>query len=136
MQTILVVDDEPEICEELKEFLENKGFRALTATDGRKALELFAARPVDLVITDVIMPHKEGVETIFELRRQAPGVKIIAISGGGRARHGGFLKVAKRAGADQVLAKPLNLSALYEAILELLPSDNSNKSDPGTGKPR
>lgn len=136
MQTILIVDDEPEICEELKEFVEGKGFRALTASDGRMALEMFAAQPVDLVVMDVIMPHKEGIETILELRKRAPGVKIIAISGGGRARHGGFLMVAKRAGAHQVFAKPLKLRALYKAILELLPSDSTGKSDPGTGKPQ
>ncbi|MCH8237326.1 MAG: response regulator [Proteobacteria bacterium] len=72
--------------------------------------------PFDLVITDIIMPEKEGVETIVELKQLHPSLKIIAISGGGRTRNMDFLKLAKQFGADSILAKPFSEDELMEHV--------------------
>lgn len=126
MQTILIIDDDPQACEELAEYLENEGYQTLTAADGQVGLVLFRVRPVGLVITDMIMPKKEGIETILELRREKPNVKIIAISGGGRTRNMTYLDLAKRMGADRVLPKPVDLNTLGQTIRDILPDDDHN----------
>jgi YesN/AraC family two-component response regulator len=73
-----------------------------------------------VVVTDIVMPNKEGLETIVELRRNMPGVKIIAISGGGRIAPTDYLSIAKRLGADRVFAKPVERRALLDAVSELV----------------
>ena len=84
MANIYVFDDEPSILLMIKKMLEKAGHSVDIALNGREGMELFKKSMPDLLITDIIMPEKEGLETIFELRSKYPKLKIIAISGGGR----------------------------------------------------
>lgn len=107
MAKILVMDDEPFILLMIKKMLEKEGHEVDLALNGNDGLELFEKFRPDLVITDIIMPQKEGLEIILELRQKHPGLKIIAISGGGRVGPDGYLPGAKLFGADMVFQKPL-----------------------------
>lgn len=107
MAKILVMDDEPFILLMIKKMLEKEGHEVDLALNGNDGLELFEKFKPDLVITDIIMPQKEGLEIILELRKKYPDLKIIAISGGGRVGPDGYLPGAKLFGADMVFQKPL-----------------------------
>jgi CheY-like chemotaxis protein len=120
MQRILVIDDEPQLRAVLKRFLEIEGYEVEVAADGREALRIYAGKPADLVITDLIMPEKEGIETIRELKDSYPGIKIIAMSGGGRLGPETYLTLARKLGAQRTLSKPFELKALGDAVRELL----------------
>ena len=99
--------------------LERKGYAVKTATNGKEAVLLQRKKPFDIVITDIVMPEKEGLETITELRHGYPRLKIIAISGGGRHRPEGYLELASQLGADRVLAKPFGSWEILSAVREL-----------------
>lgn len=120
MAKILVIDDESQVRSMLRVLLEDKGYNVVEAPDGKVGLKLYRDEPIDLVITDIIMPEKEGLETIIELRRFSPKVKIIAISGGGRLGFKDCLDIAQKFGAHRVFSKPLNNNELVDAIAELL----------------
>ena len=120
MPRILILDDEPLVVQMLKRFLDRNGYEVGFAPDGIAGLALQRAVPADLVLTDILMPGKEGFETIRELRKLSPGVKIIAMSGGGRNQPDNYLSFAMTFGADRAFAKPLDLAALLNAISELL----------------
>src|SRR5919108_2919694 len=96
---ILIIDDDDQIRRMLCQALEQAGYEAVEARDGQEGLEHYRAAPTDLIITDILMPGKEGLETIMELRREVPGVKIIAISGGGQTGNMTFLEIARYLGA-------------------------------------
>ncbi len=101
--------------------LEKQGHALFEAADGAEALRILAERPADLVITDLLMPETDGIETIMELRRLYPGTKIIAISGGGEYQTGaGFLRAAESLGADRTLTKPFRFQQLLPAVEALL----------------
>jgi DNA-binding response OmpR family regulator len=119
MIRILVVDDDFQMREMLGVILERKGYDVKTAPDGKAAMQLQSKKPFDIVITDIIMPEKEGLETISDLRRGYPQLKIIAISGGGRHRPEGYLELARQLGADRVLAKPFGSWEILGAVREL-----------------
>jgi len=119
MVRILVVDDDFQMREMLGVILERKGYDVKTASDGKSALQLQSSKPFDIVITDIIMPEKEGLETISELRRDYPRVKIIAISGGGRYQAESYLELATQIGADRVLVKPFGSWEILGAVREL-----------------
>lgn len=113
-RTILVVDDEDGIRNLLQELLESAGHHAVVAADGREALKVLAQdEVVDLVITDLVMPNQDGVETVQEIRRRYPRTKIIAMSG---AFGGQFLRTAELLGASATLAKPISAAGLIEAV--------------------
>lgn len=122
MAGILLVDDDEQFRSMLGESLRLAGYEVAEAHDGREGIELYRDHPGYLIITDLIMPEQEGLETIQELRRIYPKAKIIAISGGGR--HGSFdyLKMAKTLGARQVLAKPFSRQEILEAITQVMAS--------------
>ena len=89
----------------------------------------------DVVITDIIMPEQEGIDTIIQIRRERPGIKIIAISGGGRIRNIDFLEMAQSLGADEVLAKPFEADELLSSLIRLgIPPAFDTVSQP-TGSP-
>jgi len=113
---ILVVDDDPMLRRTLHAILEKAGHTVVEAEDGKQALALFAANKPDLVLTDIIMPNRDGIETLGELRRQDPRLPIIAMSGGGRTGGELFLKLANGLGATRTLAKPIRQSDLIEAV--------------------
>jgi len=120
MAKILVLDDEPSILLMIKKMLEKAGYEVSVALNGKEGMKLFEKDRHDLVITDIIMPEKEGLETIFELRRLYPQLKIIAISGGGRISPDGYLPGAKLLGADMVFPKPLVQKDFLNAVATLL----------------
>ncbi len=122
MSAILVIDDQKGIRDILRKVLIEEGHEVAEAGDGAAALALFRARPFDLVITDIIMPEKEGIETIATMKHEQPGIKVIAMSGGGRTRAMDFLGVARKAGADAILEKPFRKSELLDRVKELLAS--------------
>jgi CheY-like chemotaxis protein len=120
MACILIVDDEDLVRRVVRQILEHAGHQIFEATNGYEALDVFGKIKPDLVITDIIMPRKEGVETIAELIQQNPRLKIIAMSGGGRTRDLNYLEIAKKLGADTVLAKPFRPHELLEAVTNTL----------------
>jgi CheY-like chemotaxis protein len=120
MAKIFVFDDEPSILLMLKKMLEKAGHEVYLALNGREGIDLFKKHKPDLLITDIIMPEKEGLETILELRKKYPELKIIAISGGGRIGPDGYLPGAKLFGANMVFQKPLIQKEFMEAVSILL----------------
>lgn len=121
MKRILVIEDDPMVREVIQEVLQMNGFESVTLNNGSNALNLHRKFLFDLVITDIIMPIKDGIETIIELIKEFPSLKIIAMSGGGSSKDGrSLLEQAKLVGAYQTLAKPLRIKNLLHIINELL----------------
>lgn len=120
---VLVIDDDDLVRETLRLALEGANFEVVEATDGEKGIRIYEVEPIDLVITDILMPEKEGIETIIELRRKDPDVRIVAISGGDRIGGIQFLELAGKLGADRMLSKPFRVEALLKAVRDLLPDD-------------
>lgn len=127
MSKILVLDDEPSILLMIRKMLEKAGYEVIVASNGRDGMKLFEREKPDMVITDIIMPEKEGLETIFELRRMHPDLKIIAISGGGRISPDGYLPGAKLLGANMVFQKPLVQKEFLNAVASLLEDTKGKK---------
>ncbi len=117
---ILVIDDDAQFCGMLREALESAGYRVTDAQNGEEGMRLYREDPADLVIMDIIMPEKEGVETIMDLRREFPEVKIIAISGGGHIGPETYLEMAEKVGAQRTLSKPFEREELLSMIREML----------------
>ena len=120
MSNILVIDDDQAICLLLQRGLEAQGHRVTVAHDGKKGLAAHQVTPADLVITDLIMPGMEGIETIIEMRHRSPGVKIIAMSGGGMGKGGDYLQIAEKFGAQRIIAKPFTIRKLAQLVTEVL----------------
>ena len=121
--SILIIDDDETIRTLLRAILEREGYLVLDAPDGNNGLKQFEESPTDLVITDLIMPGKEGIETIRDLRRKFQDVKIIAVSGGGRIGPDCYLKMAKGVGALRTLSKPFDRKVLLKAVEEIIEMD-------------
>ena len=120
MTTILIVDAQDAVRMVLRDALEQEGFQVQEARNGAEAILMYQENPADVIVTDIIMPDKEGIETIIELRELAPDVKIIAISGGGRIRANDFLDMAKKLGAAHVLRKPFRMKELVDLVKSCL----------------
>ena len=120
MAKILVIDDDVHVLATLRKMLEREGYEVETASDGMKGIKCYRENPTDLIITDLIMPEKEGIETIMELRRDFPDVKIIAIAGGGRNNPNAYLGIADNLGAQYTFAKPVERKAFLMAVQDLL----------------
>jgi len=118
--SILLVDDEEMVRTQIRASLELEGYAVAEASNGREAVDLLRGFKPDLVITDILMPEKEGIETIMEIRQIYPDVRIIAISGGVRTENMDFLKIAKRLGADVALPKPFGRQQLLSIVREML----------------
>ena len=114
---VLVVDDNQDMRESTRYLLQLIGYQAETAGDGQHALEIQRERPVDILLTDIFMPGKDGIETIEAFRREWPQVKIVAMSGGGEVAMRDYLSVAPDIGADAILRKPFTLESL-EGVLK------------------
>jgi two-component system response regulator (stage 0 sporulation protein F) len=127
MAKILVLDDEPSILLMIKKMLEKAGHEVEIALNGIEGTRLFEKNKPDLLITDIIMPEKEGLETILELRSKHPDLKIIAISGGGRIGPDGYLPGAKLLGANLVFQKPLDQKEFLNAVSLLLNESGAKK---------
>ena len=120
MERVLVIDDDEQVRALLYEILDRAGFAVMEASNGEEGLKLYRNQPADLVITDLIMPEKEGVETIMELRSQFPNARIIAISGGERAGGRDYLPIAAKLGARRTVAKPFSRQEILDAVRETL----------------
>jgi CheY-like chemotaxis protein len=120
MARILIVDDEPDILVILDRMLRKMSHETVLAANGKEAVQRLNEGAVDLVITDLIMPESEGIETIAQVRKRWPSLKIIAMSGGGRQSPTPYLAVAGRLGADATLAKPFDRAELAEAVRSVL----------------
>ncbi len=120
MASILIIDDDALIRRMLRRILEEEGYEVLEAANGTEGLNLNRRAPADLVITDILMPEKEGIETIGELTGEFPDVKIIAVSGGGRIGPDAYLKMARDFGALKTIKKPINKTGLLNAVKEVL----------------
>ena len=118
-KSVLVIDDDPRICQLIAVALERKGYEVIKAANGRAGLKAFETHRPDLVITDILMPEMEGIQTIMEMKKSGRAPKIIAISGGGRMVGREFLKWARHLGADEVMAKPFRVSALVAMARQL-----------------
>lgn len=121
MARILVVDDDAAVRALLREVLEEEGFTVKEAADGKQGVVSYRDDPTDLIITDILMPEKDGVELIMELQESFPDVKIIAMSGGGRGLDAEFnLRIARDFGALQRLEKPFTRKSLLGAVDKVL----------------
>ena len=120
MSRILVIDDEHQIRAMLREALELLHHEVQEAKNGEEGVRLYQTQPSDLVITDILMPEKEGLECILELRRINPAVRVIAISGGSRFHAMDVLDVASRLGATRTFRKPFDLGEVVAAVQEEL----------------
>lgn len=116
---ILLVDDDPMIRETLGSALERFGHNVMLAANGMEAQDFLQKRTFDVLVIDIIMPFREGIETICAVRKSGRDIKIVAISGGGRTGMSDFLEIAVRAGADITLKKPFRTEALIQTIDEL-----------------
>ena len=117
--TVLVVDDDRAICDALRLTLEDLGYAVITAHDGIEALALFLEHRPALILTDLVMPGKDGIELMREIRRERAAVKIVAMSGGGRYGRPDYVRLATKLGADAGIRKPFNGSALHELLVGL-----------------
>lgn len=117
---ILVIDDEKDILQLITTMLSSEGHDVLAAEDGERGLELLQDfDDIEIVITDLIMPNKEGIETIMEMHKIRPELKVLAMSGGGRGGIATYLSTAKNVGASATLAKPFRKQELLDAINDL-----------------
>jgi CheY-like chemotaxis protein len=125
MARVLIIDDDKDLRRTLRRLLERAGHRTEEAADGGQGLVLFRDRSFDLVVTDLIMPEKEGIETIMELREESPDVRILAVSGGLSMDKEGVLEDAEALGADASLAKPFGVEEFIRTVESLLEGGGS-----------
>lgn len=116
MRKILVIDDEEDICEMTKLVLERAGHQVECLTDSRLARRRLEEKAFDVVITDMLMPEKDGLEVMTDLRREHPKVRIIATSGGGRISSNSYLHIAQKSGAHALLSKPFSSEELMASL--------------------
>jgi CheY-like chemotaxis protein len=130
MSNILIIDDDEDIRDAMQLILEGAGHEVRIASNGNEAIELQRSEPADLIITDIIMPEKDGVNTIKEIRQEFPGIRVIAISGGGgldlltykpeAITTSAYLSAAEKAGADLIFTKPFERKDIIQAVDDLL----------------
>ena len=120
MARILIIDDESQIRSMLRLMLERVGYEVVEAPDGIEGIRQYREKPADLIITDLIMPNKDGIGMIIDLKKEFPNVKIIALSGGGVNRPEGYLDGAKKLGASCTLTKPIDREEMLMAVKDTL----------------
>lgn len=124
---VLVVDDEPLVQSTFELLLRKHGFSVVKAQDGNDALAKLERHQVDLVMLDILMPDKDGLETLLILKRQYPGLPVLAISGGGNFRNVDILKVAQKFGADEVMLKATGTRVIIDAVHRLVGTGSEDK---------
>lgn len=125
METILVIDDDALILEVVREILELDDYEVVTALSGAEGIEKYRKSQADLVITDLIMPHKDGISVISELKSEFPGLRIIAMTGTPKVE---TVAKAVRADVNRVIAKPFDQEELLEAVAQLIDGEASCQS--------
>lgn len=122
MAKILLIEDDQAVRETFEIILASDGHEVIIAVDGNDGIKQAAAQRFDLVITDIIMPERDGVEVINTLRKEQEDLPVIAVSGGGRSSSMDYLGIAKMLGAAAVLAKPIGAKELLAAVKTALPA--------------
>jgi DNA-binding response OmpR family regulator len=116
MPRVLILEDSPDLRQLLQLELQAQGFEVAAASSGDSALELMERAPADVVLTDLFMPDKDGLETILELRARYPGARIVAMSGWESRAGLDYLKVAREIGAERTFRKPFDIGELIAAL--------------------
>jgi len=129
MPKVLVIDDDILVRRTISRILEDAGYEVALAEDGAKGVAKFRSDRPDLVITDLIMPDQEGIETIIEMLREDPAARIVAVSGGGRLGSMDFLAVAQKLGASEILRKPFEPAELLGCVARALAPAPAQSSD-------
>jgi CheY-like chemotaxis protein len=125
MEKILIMDDCGDFRALLRETLVKAGYEVLEAADGNEGLQLYRRNPISVVIIDMLMPIKDGIETIMELRKESFPVKIIAVSGGGRVPPDDYLNMARVSGVDYTFTKPIDPNSLLSTIRQILDKEKA-----------
>ncbi len=125
MESILVIDDDPLILDVVRQILQADEYEVETALSGAEGIKKHRDNPADLVITDLIMPHKDGVSVITELKSEFPGLRIIAMTGTPKVEK---LSAAVSADVNRVLAKPFDQEELLEAVAQLMDDETSSSA--------
>jgi CheY-like chemotaxis protein len=120
MPGILIVEDDMDLREMLKVSLVRRKYTVIEAVNGKEAIARFKPSVTDLVITDLIMPEDDGLTVIMKLKELKPSIRIIAISGGGKAGPANYLSLAKALGADAIFSKPFPVNDLIVTIEQML----------------
>ena len=126
MSGVLIVEDDKELREMIRISLARRKHTVIEAINGKEAIIHFKSSITDLVVTDLIMPEEDGLKVIMKLKELKPSLKIIAISGGGKAGPGSYLNLAKALGADAIYSKPFSINELISKIEELLTIEQHN----------
>ena len=129
MSRILVIDDEQLLRSTMVTILTRAGYSVEEASDGQTGIAMFHKNPPDVVITDIFMPNKDGIEIIKELKKSSSQTKIIAMTGGGQLRMMEIASVAKFLGADRILHKPFDSEHLLAAINAVSASSSRDDQD-------
>jgi len=127
VKRILVIDDELKVLDVLRKILQIEGYDVVTATNGVEGIALFHQVSCDLVITDMVMPVKDGLQTILDLRKENPDLPIIAVSGGGTISKERYLAVAGYLDKVITIAKPFSVESITEAVAELLSKEDKKE---------
>ena len=131
MARIVVIDDDTAVRQMLRFVLVHAGHEVLEAHDGRQGVQLLVEHmPVDLLITDIVMSGQEGMETIVEVRKGYPALKILAISGGGQSSAVNYLKMARLLGANDTLSKPFEGEDLLGKVRDLIAGKPTGQASP------
>lgn len=127
---VLVVDDIADARNSIRMLLEMEGFAVCVAANGREAIELHRRAPFDVVLTDIFMPEKDGIETIQEIRQSNPSVQIAVMSGSQKARLETLKVVARELGVSKFLLKPVDPGVLIDTVKELAGLSGENSDVP------
>lgn len=120
---VLLIDDEKMLRDVLRDAFVAAGYDVAVAANGAEGVRMFEEAPSDIIVTDVLMPDKDGLEVIMELRKRHPDLKIVAISGGDRTGNRRYLRIAKELGAARILPKPFRPKELLAVVEEVLGTD-------------
>ena len=130
---VLVIDDDVAVRQTIALLLEDVGIEVVQAADGKEGLRAFQRSRPDLIVTDIIMPEKEGIQTIIDIRKSDRHLPIIAISGGGRVGNTDFLEIASRLGATTTLPKPFDPEVLVSLVHRLV--EEAKRNEPAAARP-
>lgn len=120
---VLIIEDDPIMLRNLAQWFQQAGCKVMAAHDGAEGLDRFNQTRPHAVVTDILMPNREGYETLMAIKAQAPEVKVLAISGGGRLGSTDLLDMARKLGADAIMAKPFRATDVVGAVARLLQPD-------------